>query len=77
MYYDKRAEIEGHCMNGYVDQQAMYNKGLHGKVRHSEELSGIYGFKAYQHCVQALFIERGLFWLRRATPVTVTSSRVE
>ena len=23
----------------------MYNKGLHGKVRHSEELSGIYGFK--------------------------------
>ena len=60
MYYNEGAEIEGLCMNGYKGQQAMYNKGLHGKVRHSEELRGIYGFKAYQHCVQALFIECGL-----------------
>ena len=55
MYYNEGAEIEGLCMNGYKGQQAMYNDGLHGKVRHSEELGGIDGLKAYQHYVQALF----------------------
>ena len=77
MYYNDGAEIEGLCMNDYKGQQTMYNRGLHGKVRHSEELGGIYGFRAYPHYVQAFFIECGLCQLRRATPVTGTSSRGE
>ena len=43
----------------------MYYMVLHGKVRHSEELRGIYGFSAYQHCKQALLLECGLCMLRR------------
>ena len=60
MCYDEGAEIKGLCMDDCKGQQAMYNKELHGKVRHSEELRGIYGIKAYQHCVQALLVECGL-----------------
>ena len=39
---------------------------LHGQVRHSEELRGIHGFNAYQHCKQALLIDCGQCKLRRA-----------
>ena len=38
---------------------------LHGKVRHSEELRGIYGFSAYQHYKLVLLVECGLCKLRQ------------
>ena len=60
MNFDEGAELKGLCMDDCEDQQAMYNKDLHGKVQHSEELRGIDGLKAYQDWVQALLIECGL-----------------
>ena len=44
----------------------MYYKILHGKVRHSEELGGSYGFSAYQHRKLVLLVECGLCKLRQA-----------
>lgn len=56
MIKEQRSKVS-RDMDDCKGQQAMYNKGLHGKAQHSEELGGTHGLNPYQHWVQALLIE--------------------